>query len=332
LHPLVADNHVSEARWSPNGRKMVVLHQVPLQYDSTSTGIPNWANQIYVVNSDGTGLQRIDGGVATAPTAPAWSPDSNSIAFLSGKTVYIVNADGSHQRHFPYDTAHDINTEKEGCMVGQIPPNGPDAYGLSWEPDGKRLALQTFFCGHAQYVTYLVNLDGSNLHQAFQFWDYLAWSPVQNRLITSSGWSPWIVVQDIDDKGVAKPVRNTSPSPTLNPDDPQYTGPYSCYGGSGSWSRDGRWIACASAGVDIINANGDYQFTLVSGFIWNTAKTDLAPISWSPDGQQIALLKEGESPDYGYGVLYVINTDGSNLHPLVAGVLPPAVMWQPPVK
>jgi Tol biopolymer transport system component len=308
---------------------MVLLHQVLLQYDAT--GNPTWANQIYVVNSDGTGLLQIDGGIALAPIAPAWSPDSNSIAFLNGKTVYIVNADGSHQRHFIYDTAHDIATEEGGCMVGGIPPNGPDAYGLSWEPDGKRLALQTFFCGHAQYVTYLVNLDGSKLHQASQFWDYLAWSPVQNRLITSSGWSPWIVVQDIDANGVAKPIRNASP-PATNPNDVQYTGPYSCYGGSGAWSRDGRWIACASAAVDIINANGDYQFTLVNGFDWSFAKTDLAPISWSPDGQQIALLKEGDSPDIGDGVLYVINTDGSNLHPLVAGVLPSAVMWQPPVK
>jgi Tol biopolymer transport system component len=303
---------------------MVLLRSVLLQYNSNNG--PIFDNRIFVVNSDGSDFHEIDDGVSKTLDSPVWSPDGNEIAFLSGKTIYIVNADGSNLRHFTYATAQD---NRQNCSVGIPPADGPNAYGLSWEPDGKRLALQVYFCGHAQYLTYLVNSDGSDFHIAFKFWDYLAWSPIQNRLMTSSGWTSFFVVQDVDNNGMVKITRNVpTPSATASQHD-DYTGSNSCSGGSGAWSHDGQWFACSSSAVDIVNANGDYQYTLVNGFNWFNAPADLAPISWSPDGQQLALIKM--DPDY-QEVLYAINSDGSNLRPLAAGSLKLVVMWQPPVK
>lgn len=88
------------------------------------------ANGIFVVNVDGSGLQRLT--LHANDRAPAWSPDGTRIAFtrLSGdqldanglphSDLYVMNADGTQMRRL---------------TAGLADESGP-----SWSPDGTRLA------------------------------------------------------------------------------------------------------------------------------------------------------------------------------------------------
>ena len=79
---------VDSAAWSPDGGRIVLAAQ--------KGGADS---QIWLVNSDGTGLRQLttDG----ASTAPTWSPDGSSIAFSSSRDghleIYRMAADGSAQ-------------------------------------------------------------------------------------------------------------------------------------------------------------------------------------------------------------------------------------------
>jgi TolB protein len=64
-----------------------------------SNRVGNW--EIYVVNSDGSGLKRLTHN-ASSDGLPTWSPDGQVIAFVSdeGRTwaVWTIRPDGSGRR------------------------------------------------------------------------------------------------------------------------------------------------------------------------------------------------------------------------------------------
>lgn len=104
---------------------------------------------IYSIQTDGTGLTRLTHQPGTYMGSPAWSPDGTRIAFDSGEAVpssyavWSMNADGSGKvqlSHLP--------------VMGILP---------TWSPDGKQIA----FCGRPQAIDwfhiYTMNADGSTI-------------------------------------------------------------------------------------------------------------------------------------------------------------------------
>ena len=81
---------------------------------------------------------------------PAWSPDSQKIAFASLRSgtwnIWVVNRDGSGLR--------------------QVTPFGPERVARSpiFAPDGKRIAFTTISAETAWEI-WVVNLDGTNPHK-----------------------------------------------------------------------------------------------------------------------------------------------------------------------
>ncbi len=120
--------------WSPDGRLLVFSGQRSLNWD------------LYVIDSDGTGLQRL----TTRPGdfQPGWSPDGTTIAFVR-QGIYVMTADGSGVRRISHGPAH-----------GSVIESGP-----AWSPDGRRILFVrgNRTTGHTDL--YVMRSDGSHLRR-----------------------------------------------------------------------------------------------------------------------------------------------------------------------
>ena len=100
---------VQSAVWSPDGRQIAI------------SALPDGgtAPEIYVLQADGGGLQRLTDNFLS-DRQPAWSPDGRSIAFASARTglfqIFSMRADGSRQRR--------LTDQAEDCETPAWSPNG----------------------------------------------------------------------------------------------------------------------------------------------------------------------------------------------------------------
>ena len=79
----------TDPMYSPDGLKIAFI--------ATHDGDP----EIYVMNSNGTGLRKLTDNTAV-DAAPSWSPDGGKIIFTSDRSgsfeLYTMNVDGSQQQ------------------------------------------------------------------------------------------------------------------------------------------------------------------------------------------------------------------------------------------
>lgn len=127
--------------WSPDGSKIA--------FSSDRTG----EGEIYVINADGTGEQRLTfttptpvPAVPTSERNPVWSPDGSRIAFRSARDggnldIWVMNANGSGQTRLTTATA----IEDEPV----------------WSPDGKQIAFLRFL-GAGEFDIYTMSANGKN--------------------------------------------------------------------------------------------------------------------------------------------------------------------------
>jgi Tol biopolymer transport system component len=225
----------------------------------------------------------LDGsGVVTAAGPPAFpniltfglavSADGSRIAFMHGDVpgswrLHLVNRDGSAPVQVPV-----------------IP------LGMAFSPDGSKLAVTD---GGGVYI---VNADGTNLHQISFARGYdVTWSPDGGIIATSShpGGSAgeggiWLADPTADVTGcdprspcAADPTRQVSSEGALNP----------------TWSPDGSRLAVthvqlggSHTAIAVLNRDGSGERDITS-----TVGDPAAP-AWSPDGTKIAFESTQDSP------------------------------------
>lgn len=112
---LCADTECLDGVWSPDHTKIAFV-----SIKDDEDGQWPYNSEIYVMNADGTNPIRLTNNPA-ADEAPAWSPDGQSIIFVSyrdepnvkncgencNSEIYVMNADGSNQVRLTNDPAGD---------------------------------------------------------------------------------------------------------------------------------------------------------------------------------------------------------------------------------
>jgi WD40 repeat protein len=115
--------YASVSSWSPDGQQIVFASQMGDARGVASYFDPD-SSEIYVINSDGTGLQNLTEN-SVSDNGPDWSPDGGLILFTSARDgdyeIYTMNPDGSNVQQLTDNSASD------GSPV--------------WSPDGKRIAF-----------------------------------------------------------------------------------------------------------------------------------------------------------------------------------------------
>ena len=96
--------------------------------------------------------------------------------------------------------------------------------------------------------------------------------------------------------------------------------------GEPAYSPDGRRIAyvCGNLEICVMNANGSDPAAVTFNSWQSRWVVDSAP-SWSPDGTQLVFDRFQRGRDD----IYVVNVDGTGLHPLTFGVFDENAVWSP---
>ena len=109
---------VGDPQLSPDGRAITFMQTTP------DWKINRRVAHLWRINTDGTGLQRLTDEPGAPPSA-RWSPDSSTIAFLSGGTLHVMPAGGGTSRQV---------SKRTGVTEIAWHPSGAFIYFLAVEP------------------------------------------------------------------------------------------------------------------------------------------------------------------------------------------------------
>jgi TolB protein len=271
------------------------------QWDLLPGGNLSGHSNVYVINPDGTGRRQLTHvGAAKAAGAPDWSADGRKIVYESDQSgdyrVWVMNADGSGQTRLTGDPG-----------FADLEP--------AWSPDGAHILFSRcddHLGSIAGCDLDVMNAAGTGTRRlAAGHWTWVRgeYSPDGRRIVVAAdrgGFLSALWIMRSDGTGLHRIT-----APALQAFWP-------------GWSPDGRRIVftdnCCQSGSNIwtVRPDGTGLRKLTH---FGPGLLQGAFASYSPNGQQIALQYNGKCPVRGIcQYFYVMNADGSGLHPVRTGV------------
>lgn len=279
--------------WSPDGRHLAVTFA---GMDSTTTA---------VLDADGGNSRDLGWGYV-----PVWSPDGEHLAGVRSPGPGGISTD---------QTAVIVLIDVGTWTTTEVPIPGFQAFGgLSWSPDGGRLAIVGFHCpecppdepivGDPPMAIFTIGPDGNGLKQLTRSTtDGLpTWSPDGTQLLFMrydlSGERPT----------QALVVPSAGGEPTLLFDG-------QAIHGAPAWSPDGTRLAAGTAdGLTVTDGGGDNAAVLVP-----SPGSTVVDVRWSPDGREIAYRLAD--------AVWIVPLDGSGSPRRISpeGTYAGTMSWQP---
>ena len=262
----------------------VTEHQAKILFDG---GESLFDKQIYVMDSDGSNVQRLtEGGWA------AWSPDRQKIAFMSGRDgdpeIYVMDADGSDVQRLTRYRGFDASPawSPDGNQITFVRDTDPPATGSVYPPSGNQ-------------SIYVMDSDGSNERLA-EFPTWGSWSPDGERIVFVANFDGFSEISVMDSDG--SNVQQLTHTPGRD-----------AWNLAPKWSPDGQKIVFDSTRdgnfeIYVMDADGSN----VQRLTYND-KAD-ARAAWSPDGQRIVFHSYRD----GRAEIYVMDADGDNMERLTS--------------
>lgn len=245
--------------------------------------------QIFTVRPNGTGLLQLTHVPrGHAASSPEWSPDGTRLLFTIDNEIWVMGADGSHQRRLTHDPDR----------VSQNP---------SWSPDGTMIVFSrcSFPFGFQRCSIDVMNADGTGLTKLLGG-DWVSvnpqYSPNGETIAFGSnrgGYvsNVWVMGSDgTDPKRLSDPALQAW-APDWSPN------------GSHIVFSSGSDLAFPSVWVMRSDGSAPHELTHLS----NGHQALFA--RYSPDGKKITLASDLLHPER--WDLYVMNSDGSHLHTIV---------------
>ncbi|NIT54704.1 MAG: hypothetical protein GWN00_00205, partial [Aliifodinibius sp.] len=169
-NPTMLYHSIGEIQWSPNGKQIAF---------STVGVIGSEANDIYVINSDGTSLSRLSYPPASN-FSPRWSPNTDQLAFLSRSSegiVYLVivtlNEGSNTQSRISLTIGGELSWSPDGELLvytdRRIDLRGDydlHIYNLASQKEyqltsGEAVDFQPFWSKDSSRILFTSNLDGN---------------------------------------------------------------------------------------------------------------------------------------------------------------------------
>lgn len=252
-----------------------------------------YTSDIYLVNSDGSGLKELTDSSGMILNF-SWSPDGSRIVFDSDR----------------YNEKDEISIlDVESLAWTRLTDNDVNDMDPAWSPDGSEIAFVSDRDG--EWAIYIMDAGGGGARKLAEG-RTPAWSPDGSRIAFSVMQDGMFVI-NADGSGLERLTDSSDYGYDWYP----------------AWSPDGSKILFASIRHTPGNAASDLVYVMnadgtgVGQLTFSTYGA--APYSWSPDGAVIAYTE-------GYGSdmrIYLMETSGMNARPLMEDNVGFHPLWRP---
>lgn len=152
-------SHEVQPSWSPDGKKIVFASD--MDYIGQQYGL-----YIYDLEADLILTLEVQSG--SHALSPSWSPEGDWIAFTSDRDgdfeIYKIKPDSTSLTQLTNNNVQDgFHPSLLTNFGGLLATNAPIVRGLSWSPDGKKIAFASDANGN--FDIFIINADGTGLTQ-----------------------------------------------------------------------------------------------------------------------------------------------------------------------